>query len=161
MERIARKLRRIILLHFGLVTFRIHHWKTLHFHGFGSGGRDHDSRHQLFLILESPRYFKKSKKRKQINGIWKYDNFQSWKCWRCVLQQLWKLWIWRLATLKLRNQNQQNKKSQNFDTYLFSSKGIPCPSTYRLPPLHQSTLLGDTSELGGHETKLQFGRVSL
>ena len=28
-KRIARKLRRIILLHFGLVTFRFHYWKTL------------------------------------------------------------------------------------------------------------------------------------
>ena len=28
MERIARKLRRIILLRFGLVTFRFHYWKT-------------------------------------------------------------------------------------------------------------------------------------
>ena len=27
-KRIAQKLRRIILLHIGLVTFRIHYWKT-------------------------------------------------------------------------------------------------------------------------------------
>ena len=29
----------------------------------GPGGHDHDSQHQLFLILETPRYFQKSKKK--------------------------------------------------------------------------------------------------
>ena len=28
---------------------------------------------------------------------------------------------------------------------------MPIPSAYRLQPLHQPTLLGDTRELGGHE----------
>ena len=34
LKKLAQKLRRIILLHFGLRTFRFHFGKTIHFHGF-------------------------------------------------------------------------------------------------------------------------------
>ena len=50
-KRIAPKLHRIILLHFGLVTFRIHFGKTLNpliFMVFGPSGRDHDSHISLW-----------------------------------------------------------------------------------------------------------------
>ena len=60
-QRTSRKLRRITLLHFGLVTFRIHFRTTrkpIILMVSGTGGRDHDSRNQLFLFLEAPRYFK-------------------------------------------------------------------------------------------------------
>ena len=52
-KRIAGKLRRIILLLFGLATFRIHYWEIREpfiFVFFGPGGRDHDAPNQLFLI---------------------------------------------------------------------------------------------------------------
>ena len=58
MNRITGKLRRILLLDFGLITFKIHYWKTrkhLMFMVSGPGGRDHDSKNQLILILKSPR----------------------------------------------------------------------------------------------------------
>ena len=60
-KRIAPKLRRTILLHFGLVTFRFHFGETrkpIIFTVFGLGGRDHDSQNQYHLSLETPGYFK-------------------------------------------------------------------------------------------------------
>ena len=55
-KRLAEKLHRIILLHFGL-TARIHLWENLNnivSMVFGLGGRDHDSRNQYFKTnLES------------------------------------------------------------------------------------------------------------
>ena len=58
-ERIAGKVRIIILLHFGAVAFRIHCWKTLKpFICMDPTGRDHDSQNQLFLIWETPRNLK-------------------------------------------------------------------------------------------------------
>ena len=56
-KRVARKLCRIILLHFGLVTSRIRFGKTrkpIIFMVFGTSGRDHDSQNQLYLILGTP-----------------------------------------------------------------------------------------------------------
>ena len=64
-KRIAGKLCRIILLHFGLVTFRFHYWKTLkhfHFHDFRILRRVHDSQNQLFSFCETPGDLKQSKK---------------------------------------------------------------------------------------------------
>ena len=58
-KRLTEMVRRMILLHFGLMTFRIHYWKTrkpLIFMVLGPGGHDHDSQNQLFLILKAPRY---------------------------------------------------------------------------------------------------------
>ena len=60
---IAGKLRTMILLHFGLITFRIDDGiirKPLIFMVLGPGGRDHDCQNQLFSSLETPRYFKKN-----------------------------------------------------------------------------------------------------
>ena len=57
MQRIAPKLRRIILLDFGLVTFRFHFGKIrkpVIFMIFGPGGRVHDSQNQLLKSLETP-----------------------------------------------------------------------------------------------------------
>ena len=54
---VAQKLCRIILLHFGVVTFRIPFGKTrtpFIFMVFGPSGRDHDSQNQLCLITETP-----------------------------------------------------------------------------------------------------------
>ena len=50
---IHEQLRRIILLHFALIAFRIHFWKrpkTNIFMVLGLGGRGHDSQHQYFFI---------------------------------------------------------------------------------------------------------------
>ena len=61
-RRIAQKFRRIMLLHFGLVTFRIQIGKTrkhVIFMFFGLGGRVHDSQNQYYLSLEIPEYSKK------------------------------------------------------------------------------------------------------
>ena len=72
-ERIAQRLRRIILLHFGLVIFRFHYWKNpkpLIFMVLG-----------LFLILETPRYCKKSKENPK-SFRWKHivwGNLIFWK----------------------------------------------------------------------------------
>ena len=69
MKRIARRLCRLIQLHFGLVAFRIQYWKirkVISFMIFGLGGRDHDSPNQLFLTLGAPRCFEKYKNKLQI-----------------------------------------------------------------------------------------------
>ena len=50
-KRVAQKLRRIILLRFGLISFRFHFGNTRKsciFFVFGLSGRDHDSQNQLF-----------------------------------------------------------------------------------------------------------------
>ena len=67
--RIAGKLRRIILLHFGPVTFRINFRKTRKpfiFMVLGPAGLDHGSPNQVFLILETPRYLKKQSNSRSI-----------------------------------------------------------------------------------------------
>ena len=81
-QRIARKLRRIIMLHSGLRTFKIHVGKTSKVNIFmvvGPGGRVHDSQNQSDLpfgntrILQRiqeqlPNHFAKS-------YLWKYTKF--------------------------------------------------------------------------------------
>ena len=57
-KRIAQKLRSIILLHFGLVTFRIYFGKkrqVIIFIVLGPGGRDRDSQNKLRLTLGPPK----------------------------------------------------------------------------------------------------------
>ena len=59
-KRIARKLRRIILLHFGQVTFRFDYWKTLKplmFMIWGFSDVPMTPKNQVFLFLETPGYF--------------------------------------------------------------------------------------------------------
>ena len=54
--RMARKLRRIILLHFGLVTFNFHFPKFPHifiFMVFGLSGHDHGPQKTLYLTVDS------------------------------------------------------------------------------------------------------------
>ena len=56
-KRLARKLRRIMLLHFGLVTFRFHFGETrkpIISMVFGPSGRDHDAQNQLLSTLDTP-----------------------------------------------------------------------------------------------------------
>ena len=68
-KRIAQKLRRIILLHFGLVTFRFHYWETrkpITFIFFGPGGRDNESQYQFFSTLETPGYSKQFRGKSRI-----------------------------------------------------------------------------------------------
>ena len=58
-KRIARKLRKIILPHLGLITFGINFGKTqqpIIFMVSGRGGRDHESPNQYDLPLETPGY---------------------------------------------------------------------------------------------------------
>ena len=59
-EIVARKLRRIILFHSGLVTFRFLHWNLhpLIFKVLGPGGRDHDCQHQYYLSSHTPGHSK-------------------------------------------------------------------------------------------------------
>ena len=65
MKRIVQKLCRTILLHFGLVFFRIHFGKTKKVTismFFGFGGLAHDSPNQCYSSLETPGYSKWFKK---------------------------------------------------------------------------------------------------
>ena len=65
-KRIAQKLRIIILLHFGLVTFRFHFGETrkvIISMIFGTSGRDHGPQTQLFLTLVTPNGLRKAEKR--------------------------------------------------------------------------------------------------
>ena len=61
-KRMSRQLRRMTLIHLGLLTFRFHFGKTrqvIFFMIFGPGGRDHDSQNQLLWItLETQIYSK-------------------------------------------------------------------------------------------------------
>ena len=74
---VAWKLRTIILLHFGLVTFRIHSGrirKVIIFMFFRLGERVHDSQHQYHLSLEAPNDFKYLKKTRTI-----FETYDVWK----------------------------------------------------------------------------------
>ena len=76
-KRLAQELRRIILLHFGLVSFRIHSGKTLKpfiFMILGPRGLDHDPQNQVFLILETPRYGNESQENPKS-----FKNMFFWK----------------------------------------------------------------------------------
>ena len=56
-KRLSQKLRIMILLHFGFVTFRFAFRKTrkvIIFMFVGLGGRAHDSQNQYYLSLETP-----------------------------------------------------------------------------------------------------------
>ena len=75
----AQKLRKTVLLRFGLVTFRFHFGKTrklIIFMVFGPGGRDQDSQNQLFPTLETPNYFKCFKKKQIMFGHIIFQNLK-------------------------------------------------------------------------------------
>ena len=87
-KQITRKLLRIILLHFGLVTFRIHYWKTprpLIFMVLWPGGRDHDSWNQSHFILGDTRTFQiiqekfPSISKKYVWNLWIGNFVNFWK----------------------------------------------------------------------------------
>ena len=75
-KRGARTLRKIILLHFGLVTFLFHCGKTgkVIFHYFRIVGRVHDSQNQLCSTLETSNDSKQFKNNTQR----KFKNIISW-----------------------------------------------------------------------------------
>ena len=85
-KRMAQKLRKIILLHFGLVTFWIHFGrKAVIFMICRLDRHVHDSQNQLFSILETPKYVKKSQRIHTI--FWKrLCSEKTWTCnsWRFV-----------------------------------------------------------------------------
>ena len=86
---------------------------------------------------------------------------------KCFFGNMESLKLWNFGTLELWNQETKKpttkkpntKKPRNFETkkrFLVSNKGPPpYPSPYRLPPLHPTTLLGDTSG-GGHDYHLSI-----
>ena len=84
-KRLAQKLRRFILLHFGVVTCRCHFEKTqkvIIFMFFGLGGRVHDSQNQYHLSLETLGYSKIQEQSRIIfhkYDFWKYQNFGNRK----------------------------------------------------------------------------------
>ena len=106
-ERVAQKVRRIILLHFGLWFHVGKTRKPFMFMVFGFGGRDDDSHNQLYLILRTPGYFKRCKK-KQINSgkyAWEVSRFRKFKKLEMLgggvrtilkirLLNSWRSWIW-------------------------------------------------------------------
>ena len=64
-KRVARKLRRIIVLHIALVIFNFHIpkiQKVIICMIFGTSGQVHDPQSQLFLTLKTPNSFTKYKK---------------------------------------------------------------------------------------------------
>ena len=105
----------------------------------GPGGRDHDfqtayswfGRHQN--ILNNPRkfhiilnqyYFGKFENIKPWN--FRFCGFQDFIFWTCHLSIFKILKFWNFGTLTLLNI--ENWKRCNFETFVFSSKGIPLPS---------------------------------
>ena len=150
-KRIARKLPRIVLLQFGLITFRFHYgeleshlltWvmqeKTKHPSNilFWEASTFHESD---FVIVDGDRHIVKirvlnmdSPSIKIWNGnlaVWDRYLSESMKCTCGSLN------LWNEATLKRRSQ--ETEKPIIF-TYLFSATGSPpYPLTYRLPHLHQ------------------------
>ena len=87
-KRVTRKLRRITLLHFGLVTFNFHFPKfpqSIIFMFFGASGSDQDSQKPFFLTLATPNYSRnKPESLNKKYDCWKAQNLghrQFRKCW--------------------------------------------------------------------------------
>ena len=81
-KRVARKLRIIILLHFGLVTFRTlfpEDPKVIIFMFFELGGCLHGPQHQLFSTLGPPRYYSNNSNK---NIFWKIIVLELSKSWK-------------------------------------------------------------------------------
>ena len=81
-KRIAQKLRRIVLLYFGLVAFRFHFGRTrnpLIFIVFGPIGRDQVSQSQYFLSRhqDTPNTTRKRPEPIQTHHFSKYRNFEN------------------------------------------------------------------------------------
>ena len=71
------------------------------------------------------------------NMKWNFGNMGSLKLWKLSNQETKARWS---------QETKKPRQTRNQETSIFSY-----PSTYRLPPLYQTTLLGDTGEVGGHE----------
>ena len=68
-KRLARKLCRIILLYFGLITFRFHFRKTRKpfiVMDFEPSGHDHGPQNLLYLTLDRPNYSKEFENKSPI-----------------------------------------------------------------------------------------------
>ena len=81
-QRVARKLHRIILLQFGVVTFRFNFGKTrkpIIFNIFGPSESVHDSQNQLCLIKGPPNYvFQLIQEKYQIRfGTYNFEESQN------------------------------------------------------------------------------------
>ena len=76
-KRVARKIRRIILLHLGLVTFQFHFPKirvVFIFMIFGSGGRVHGPQKTIMLDLGDTKVLRKGHGKYQI--MWEQPYFE-------------------------------------------------------------------------------------
>ena len=111
MKKIAQKLRRIILLHFRVLTFWIHFGKTrkvIVFMFVGLGGREHDSKTYIIYPWghqDTSNNLRKTQDhfRKQICwGILKISESHFWNLWKYVCRNFLKFrlinsrrfWIW-------------------------------------------------------------------
>ena len=102
--------------------------------------------------------------------FWKVRNGEAETNWRSYLpknmtchtgnMKSLKRALWSQETLKPRNQDTKQTRNQKTteikkpkrdkpETKKPRHQEPPYPSTYRLPPLHPTTFLGDTRELGG------------
>ena len=95
-KRVTRKLRRIILLHFELVSFRFHLGKTrvvIICMFFGLGGHVHGPQNQLCLTLDTPSFSKCFKNKRillEIHDFWRFQNIGIRKLnnlWTNIYQQ--------------------------------------------------------------------------
>ena len=83
-KRMVQKLSGVILLHFGLIAFRLHFGrihKVIIFMIFGPSGRDHDSPNQLSLTLDTPNYSKRFRNNPEsfLQNIWFVKISEYWK----------------------------------------------------------------------------------
>ena len=85
-----------------------------------------------------------ARKHEMLFVIW--DEYYSKRKWY-EIRESWKLWNQETE----RTRNQEALKPRFQETKIPRNQETLHPSTYRLPPLHQTTLLGYTSELGGYE----------
>ena len=109
-RRYGPKLHRIMLLHFGLVAFRLSSWEkpnNPHVHDFGISGRVHDSKNQQYVSLATPGHSKQFHKHSDVFKHMVLDISTPWKSsWLDILEKtradnhatsLWnvlKSWIW-------------------------------------------------------------------
>ena len=102
-------------------------------------GHDHDCQSQLFLISETQRYFKQSKKKTfnfQQYYFGNYENLEISKFGKCVFHDFWHggIWnadikiVWTLELCKFRTLKLWTFKAWklgNFENFVSSIEGIP------------------------------------
>ena len=110
----------------------------------GPGGRSHDTPQKLFSILETPRYFKESKKPNTFySTILFVGNLKSYtleKLWTCVFQSFWKFRMQHFTISKC--WHFEIMQPRNFDFRWLQLRESHYPSTYRLPPCTSPPLGG-------------------